>query len=189
MTPVSGSSSRNTRAVLDAARAGDPDTWEALYRGAYPPLYAFARRLATEAQAEDAVSETMVRAMGKITAYRPGPAGLDGWLFGIARNVVLEAYRSGARTTATDPHTLGDLQPATVAGPETAVLAQEERSTLVRAFGRLSRDDQDLLEQKVVAGLDATQIAALTRRKPGAVRTAQSRALARLRAEYEGLAT
>ena len=40
-----------------------------------------------------------------------------------------------------------------------------------------------------MAGLDATQIAALTRRKPGAVRTAQSRALARLRAEYEGLAT
>ena len=190
MTPVSGSPSHHTRAVLDAARAGDPDTWEALYRGAYPRLFAFARRrLATEEQAEDAVSETMVRAMGKITDYRPGPAGLDGWLFGIARNVVLEAYRSGARTTATDPHTLGDLQSAAVAGPETAVLAREERSTLVRAFARLSRDDQDLLEQKVVAGLDATQIAALTRRKPGAVRTAQSRALARLRAEYEGLAT
>ena len=92
MTPVSGSPSRDTRAVLDAARAGDPDTWEAMYRGVYPRLFAFARRrLATEEQAEDAVSETMVRAMSKVTDYRPGPAGLDGWLFGIARNVVLEA--------------------------------------------------------------------------------------------------
>ena len=188
MTPGSGSPSRHTRAVLDAARAGDPDAWEALYRGVYPRLFAFARRrLATEEQAEDAVSETMVRAMVRITDYRPGPAGLDGWLFGIVRNVVLEAYRAGARTTATDPQTLGDLARATVHGPETAVLADEERATLVRAFARLSTDDQDLLEQKVVAGLDATQIAALSNRRPGAVRTAQSRALARLRVEYEGL--
>ena len=97
MTPVSGSPSHHTRAVLDAARAGDPDTWEALYRGAYPRLFAFARRLATEEQAEDAVSETMVRAMGKITDYRPGPAGLDGWLFGITGPAGAEGRGRGVR--------------------------------------------------------------------------------------------
>ena len=181
---------RDDRAALDAARSGDPDTWEAWYRAVYPRLFAFARRrLATEEQAEDVVSETMVRAMDRIGTYRPGPAGIDGWLFGIARNVVQEAYRSGARTTAADPHVIAHLRPVSVPGPEAAVVAEEERATLVRAFGRLSADDQDLLEQKVVAGLDATQIGALTDRKPGAVRTAQSRALARLRLEFEGLTT
>jgi len=179
---------RDDRAVLAAARSGDPDTWEALYRAVYPRLFAFARRrLASDDQADDAVSETMMRAMDKIDGYRPGAAGLDGWLFGIARIVVLETYRAASRSTATDPHHLADLHRSPVPGPEASVVRDEERSTLVRAFDRLSPADRDLLEQKVVAGLDAAQIAALTDRKPGAVRTAQSRALARLRLEYDAL--
>jgi RNA polymerase sigma-70 factor, ECF subfamily len=175
-------------ADLDRARAGDADTWETLYRRVYPRLFAYARRrLATEEQAEEAVSETMVRAMDRIGSYRAGRAGLDGWLFGIARLVVLETYRSRARATAADPQRIADLSRDTAPDPESLVLAGEERRVLVAAFARLSQDDQDLLEQRVVAGLDAAQVAALSNRRPGAVRTAQSRALARLRIEFEGL--
>jgi RNA polymerase sigma-70 factor, ECF subfamily len=177
------------RRLLERARAGDPDTWELLYRRSYPRLVAYARRrLATREQAEEAVSETMLRAMDTIERYRPGRHGIDAWLFGIARNVVLETYRAGARQRPTDP---AALEPAATGhepeGPEDSVLRAEERSLLVRAFDRLSRSDQDVLELRVLAGLDAEQVGELTGRNAGAVRTAQSRALARLRVEYEGL--
>jgi len=176
------------RALLARARSGDADTWEALYRGVYPRLFAYARRrLATEEQAEEAVSETMVRAMGKIGDYRPGTSGIDGWLFGIARFVVFEHYRAGGRVTPMDPAMITDLHPATAPDPGDLVIAQERQGLLRAAFGRLSRDDQDLLEQRVLLGLDAAQVGALTNRRAGAVRTAQSRALQRLRVEYEGL--
>jgi RNA polymerase sigma-70 factor, ECF subfamily len=174
------------RRLVERARVGDPDAWELLYRRAYPRLVAYARRrLAAPDQAEEAVSETMTRAMDTIDRYRPGPAGLQGWLFGIARNVVLETYRAGARQRAADPAT---LEPAPTGNePEEAVLVAEERSLLVRAFDRLSESDRDVLELRVLAGLDAEQVGAITGRRAGAVRTAQSRALARLRVEYEGL--
>jgi RNA polymerase sigma-70 factor, ECF subfamily len=176
------------RALVDRARRGDPDAWEELYRRVHPRLVAYARRrLVSEEQAEEAVSETMVRAMDAIARYRAGRAGIDGWLFGIARHVVLERYRSGARLRSTDPAALAAHAGPAHPGPEHTVLAAEERDLLRQAFDRLSPQDQELLELRVVVGLDAEQVGALTGRRAGAVRMAQSRALARLRAELEGL--
>ena len=173
---------------MERARAGDPDAWEEVYRSVYPRLYAYARgRLATDEQAEEAVSETMTRAMDRIHRYAPGAAGLDGWLFGIARNVVLESYRASGRATPNDPETMARLDREESPDPVAGLLAAEERSTLADAFARLSPADREVLELRVVAGLDAEQVAVLTDRKAGAVRTAQSRALARLRTEFEGL--
>ena len=174
--------------VVDGARAGDPDAWELLYRRAYPRLIAYARRrLATAEQAEEAVSETMVRAMGTIARYRPGAPGIEGWLFGIARNVVLETYRAGTRQRPTDPAGMTSLPGAADADPERVVLEDEERALVVRAFDRLSPQDQDVLELRVLGGLAAEQVGRILGRRPGAVRMAQSRALARLRLELEGL--
>lgn len=176
------------RHLVARARDGDPDAWELLYRRAYPRLIAYARhRLATQDQAEEAVSETMLRAMGTITRYRSTTTGIEGWFFGIARNVVLETYRAGGRHRATDPATLvGTAAPAD-AEPEAVLLRDEQHVLLARAFGRLSASDRDVLELRVLAGLAAEQVAEITGRRAGAVRTAQSRALARLRVEFEGL--
>lgn len=174
------------RRLVERARSGDPDAWELLYRRAYPRLVAYARRkLATRDQAEEAVSETMMRAMGTIDRYRPGGAGIEAWFFGIARNVVLETYRAGARARSADPATLETV--ADHDGPLAAVLDREERTLLARAFDRLSDADRDLLELRVLGGLDAAQVGEITGRRAGAVRMAQSRALARLRVEFEGL--
>lgn len=182
------SSSRPAEPLLvERARTGDPDAWEEIYRDVYPRLYAYARRrLATTEQAEEAVSETMLRAMGKIGAYTPGPAGLTGWLFGISRNVVLETYRARARLVPADPGAMQDSVDEHVPDPAEALLEREDRRQMARAFANLSESDQDVLELRVVVGLDADQVGAMTDRRPGAVRTAQSRALQRLRGHYEG---
>jgi len=50
------------------------------------------------------------------------------------------------------------------------------------AFSRLSPSDRELLELRVLAGLSSEEVGALIGKKAEAVRTAQSRALAKLRA-------
>ena len=50
-----------------------------------------------------------------------------------------------------------------------------------RAFTRLGVNDQELLELRVVAGLSSEDTAAALGKRPGAIRMAQVRALARLR--------
>ncbi|MBA3429862.1 MAG: hypothetical protein H0U16_00025 [Actinobacteria bacterium] len=70
---------------------------------------------------------------------------------------------------------------ATGRGPLEEVLANEEEESLRAAFIRLSDDDREVLELRVVGELDARQAGHVLGKRPGAVRMAQSRALERLR--------
>lgn len=173
------------RALVERARAGDPDAWEVIYCRAHPRLLAYAsRRLATRELAEDAVSETVARAIDAVHRFEPGPAGVDGWLFGILRNVVLEAYRHQARRVPVEPALLAASE---AAGPQPGegLLAREAAAGVQAAFAGLSPEDQELLELRVVAGLDAAAVGAILGKRPGAVRMAQSRALDRLRVRLD----
>jgi RNA polymerase sigma-70 factor, ECF subfamily len=158
-------------------RGLDPGAWEAVYLSARPALWRFARsRLATSDQAEDAVSETMVRAIAAIGKFNQGPNGLIAWLVGIERNVINEMYRQGSRLRSVP-------SPGEIAAPDIVegVIASEEADALRIAFARLPSDDQELLGLRVLAGLDSETTARVLGRRPGAVRMAQARALGRLR--------
>jgi RNA polymerase sigma-70 factor (ECF subfamily) len=159
--------------------------WEDVYRDAYPRLFAYCRRrLDSDHDADDAVAEAMARAVAGTERYVPGPSGIDGWLFGICHNVVRERWRSHQRDQR-----WSDLGPALLPpaedGPLERVLHDEERGRLVAAFARLDPEERDLLELRVTGGMDAAEVARALGKRPGAVRMAQSRALARLRTFME----
>ncbi|MEX2099869.1 MAG: sigma-70 family RNA polymerase sigma factor [Acidimicrobiia bacterium] len=166
--------------LVERAGAADADAWEALYRRAYPGLLAYAgRRLGSE-RGRDAVAETMVRAVARIHTFRPQGAGFDAWLYGILRHVVLDLQRADYRERRRRVPS-----PASDATPLDHVLDGEEAEAVRFAFAQLSEADQEILELRVVAGLSAEDVGAVLGKKPGAVRTAQSRALAALRRAME----
>jgi RNA polymerase sigma-70 factor (ECF subfamily) len=164
------------------ARAGraDPDAWEALYRRVYPGLLAYASRRLDRERARDAVAETMARAIAKIDRFEWRGGGFDAWLYGILRHVVLDAHRARGRDDTrrerSEPHRSDPLD---------HVLDSEDAREVRAAFARLSAEDQELLELRVVAGLSAEEAGQVLGKRPGAVRMAQSRALDRLRRELE----
>ncbi|MBV8981390.1 MAG: RNA polymerase sigma factor [Acidimicrobiia bacterium] len=163
---------------MERAQARDRNAWETLYRHAYPRLLAYATRRLDADGAKDAVSETMVRAVAGIGRYRavPGSGGFEGWLFGICRHVVLDAQRAaGRRGYGLPPEDVSHVDPVE------GLVSAEEAAAVRVAFARLSDGDRELLELRVVGGLSAEDTAAALGRRPGAVRMAQSRALARLR--------
>jgi len=171
-------------ALVDRARDGDGSAWEELYRRTYPRLLAYAARRLDSDRARDAVSETMARAVAKIEGFRPvdGTGGFDAWLFGICRHVVLDAQRAAGRRRYEPP------AESVVHIDFTERLVSAEEADVVRsAFARLSDDDRELLELRVVGGLSAEEVATVLGRRPGAVRMAQSRALARLRRHLEAV--
>jgi RNA polymerase sigma-70 factor (ECF subfamily) len=172
-------SNEHVRDLVERARRGDESAWEALFRRAYPKLLAYAsRRLPTQEQAKDAVGETMTRAVANIDRLRNEGGGFDAWMYGIMRHVVVDAQRSLARE---GPGLIPDVVDAGPL-PGDRALDREDALEVRQAFGQLSPADQELLELRVVAGLSTDEVASVLGRKPGAVRMAQSRALARLRA-------
>lgn len=175
--PVHGAEMTHELPSPAELRTLHPDAWEAAYVVTRPALWRFARsRLATDDQAEDAVSETMVRAMSAIGTYQHGSSGLVAWLIGIERNVINEIYRAGSRLRAVAP-----LSEPPVEEAVDHVVASEEASALRVAFKQLPSGDQELLGLRIFAELDSETTARVLGKRPGAVRMAQARALGRLR--------
>ncbi|MGI9022526.1 MAG: RNA polymerase sigma factor [Acidimicrobiales bacterium] len=190
MTCVMGSnpprvSTPELKALVERARHGDPDAWEALYRLSYAGLFAYARRrLWGSTDADDAVSETFARAFPRIGDFVWTGGGFNAWLFGILRNVVLEAQRKDGR-----PALLGGDVEKVDDDCVDGLLRDEEAAALRVAFATLGTEDRELLELRVVGGLCAEEVGAVLGKRPGAVRMAQSRALGRLRSALDQVAT
>ena len=80
-----GNGVAHSRRLAELAATGDHDAWELIYRAVYPRLRAYAVRHVGHHAAEDLVSETMTRAIRGIDGFRWTAAGIEPWLFGIAR--------------------------------------------------------------------------------------------------------
>jgi len=171
------------RLLVEAATAGDDAAWEALYRALYPRLRAFFVRRVGDEHADDAVGETMMRAVASIDRFVWTDAGFDGWVFGIARHVAVDHHRrqdrvrryhhisrmfSGNKTDGTAP-----VEQDLVIGDDQALIRD--------LFIQLTPAEQEVLELRVIAGLSAEEVGEVLGHKAGTVRTAQSRALAHLR--------
>jgi RNA polymerase sigma-70 factor (ECF subfamily) len=163
--------------LVEQARAGQVRAWEQLYRLFYPRLLAFAVQQVGPDRAADAVSDAMVRAVGKIDRFSWRGAGFEGWLFAILRNVLIDGHRRDRRWSrlALVP------EPNDTRDPDEGLAADEEARQVRAAFGRLRREDQELLYLRVVLGLPSEEVAAIVGKRSGAIRMAQSRALDRLR--------
>jgi RNA polymerase sigma-70 factor (ECF subfamily) len=167
--------------LVHRAVDGDPSAWEQLYRRAHPKLLAFARRRLSPDQAADAVADTFLRALTDLDRFDRRPGRFEPWLFGIARHVIADAHRASARRL----RLVRSDGPVPPAGPLESVLDGEEALAARRAFERLSPADQELLELRIIAGLSTDDVATVLGKQAGSVRMAQSRAIARLRAEMQ----
>jgi RNA polymerase sigma-70 factor (ECF subfamily) len=166
------------RETVDRALHGDADAWEALYVRLRPRLFAMSlRQLGNREDADDAVATAMLRAVQAASSFRWRDAGFDAWIFRICRNVIIDMLRSRSRRA---------VLPAGEAGPEPASVEErmvlaDEHAAVRRALERLPADERELLELRVVGGLSSEEVAYVLGMRPGAVRTAQSRALTRMR--------
>jgi RNA polymerase sigma-70 factor, ECF subfamily len=169
-------------ALVAAAGAGDSAAWEVLYRRLYPRLWAYIARRVDGGHVEDTVSETMMRAVRGIDSYHPGSAGFDGWVFGIARRVCADYHRRRARLLRQDVVAAGMAEVIEDGrAPGDPAPTGDDHAELRRAFELLLPGDREVLELRVIAGLSVEQTASALEKAAGAVRTAQSRALGRLR--------
>jgi RNA polymerase sigma-70 factor (ECF subfamily) len=163
---------------LTRLKARDAVAWAALFDRMYPRMLAYAeRRVASREDARDAVSETFARLVKSVDGLTKPGVTPDGWCFGILHHVVADVQRRMYRRREGMP---ADVR-ADGEVADALVLADEHQAVRA-AFAQLSPRDRDVLELRVIAGLDAEQVAQILSMRPGAVRMAQVRALDRLRA-------
>ncbi len=144
------------RALAEQVLAGDEAAFRQLYRRHTPRLLAVAMRLVggsgAEADAEDVVQETWIKAVEKLDAFR-WESAFGTWLHAIAVNVAREAARKRGRRQETElPE---HLEPAAA-----APLERVEAMDLERAIAQLPDGYRTVLVLHDVEGYTHEEIAA-----------------------------
>lgn len=128
--------------------------------------------LGSQADADEAVQETMLRAHRAMATYR-GEGTIKAWLCGIARHVcahMLETRRKGRLLLEVVPEQGADE------------LARRQGARVLReALARLKPTEREALVLRYVAGLSHREIAVACNLDDAAARKRVSRALAKLR--------
>lgn len=159
--------------LVGRAQLGDRDAFGALYEEYRSRIFNLARFSLPYAAAEDAVGETFTRAWAALPRYRPMGVPFVAWLYGIARHVVVDAQRMGAR-----------VEPRAEPRPDRPEAREYDLDhlTLGAALARLPDEQRVVIELKFLAGMTNEEVAAALGKSPGAVNTQQWRALGALRA-------
>jgi RNA polymerase sigma-70 factor (ECF subfamily) len=186
-SPPSQSSPRVTGVLDEDARVialakRDPRAFAPLYDRYFDPVYRYCyRRLGDREAAADATAQVFAKALAALPRYREDAPSFRSWLFTIAHNVITDDLRA-RRPVA--PMDAAAHVAATGPSPEELVLTDEAGSTVRALLAMLPPDQRQILELRL-AGLTGPEIAAALGRSLGAVKIAQVRAFARLRATLE----
>jgi RNA polymerase sigma-70 factor (ECF subfamily) len=167
------------RTLVARARV-DRAVFAELYRRYVDGVYWYCLgRLRDAAMAEDATSQVFAQALAALPRYRDHEreTAFRAWLFRIAHNVIVDAVR--ARHGHESLATVADLMDHRNL-PEEVVIRDEAQRAIWDLVATLPPDQRSIIELRLV-GLTGMEIATVLGRSRGAVDTAQSRAVARLR--------
>jgi len=165
-----------------ALAKSDPRAFAPLYARYVDPVYRYCyRRLGNPEAAADATSHVFAKALAALPGYREDAPSFRSWLFAIAHNVIADELRARRPVAPIDEavHIA-----ATGPSPEDEVLTGEAGRTVHTLLAQLPPDQRQILELRL-AGLTGPEIAAALGRSLGAVKIAQVRAFARLRATFD----
>jgi RNA polymerase sigma-70 factor (ECF subfamily) len=167
------------RELVELARRGDREAYEAVASAAFDGLYALAYRILRDAdRTDDAVQECLIRAWRQLPRLRD-PERFDAWLRRLLVNACHDEWRRVSRRSR-------DVDAVTV---DTAVAPDAstgviDRDELERGFARLTIEHRTVLVMTHYLGLSAREIADTLGIPVG---TVQSRLLYAIRAMRAGL--
>lgn len=173
-------------AAIRACQQGQLQHFDALYTAHVEAVYRYLqRRTLVRAVAEDLTSAVFLKAMESIRSFSPSKGELRTWLYRIARNVLIDHYRSSAKRKTVDIETVWDLQSDEIAslGVERSIDAEKLRA----AMSGLKPEHRDIVLLRVWEGLSYKEIAELTGKTENNAKVIFSRALADLRTKLPSL--
>lgn len=174
-------------AVVAEAVAGDRDALREVLEIIRPIVvrYCRARVGATERSglsADDVAQEVCLAAITALPRYKDQGRPFLAFVYGIAAHKVADAHRAAGRNRS-EPTDVVPERYSLEAGPEQMALDSESAARMNKLLSVLPEKQREILILRVVVGMSAEETAEAVGSTPGAVRVAQHRALARLKAE------
>jgi len=161
--------------LVHQAQSGDADSFARLYDACVERVYRYVYfRVADDATAEDITSQVFLKAWEHLDRYRSGNASFLAWLYTIARNQVIDHYRTRKESVPLD-------KIASLPAPGRTVAEQIETNFDLQAMRDalqfLTEEQQQVLILKFIVEMTTEDIAQAMNKNEGAIRALQMRAL------------
>jgi RNA polymerase sigma-70 factor (ECF subfamily) len=166
--------SSDAEALARRAVQRDPAAWEHLFELHYRTVFGFVRyRLRSAEEAEDIASQAFEVAYARADRFDFRGVPIEGWLIGIARNLVRDHIkkqgRRGIAEEFDDSIELSEPDQADAVGL---------RRDLLAAMVDLTRDQREVVEHRFLLDKSVAETAVAMNRSEDAVKNLQRRALA-----------
>lgn len=164
--------------LVQKALGGDELAFGKIYDLFFDKVYRFIfYRVNHREEAEDLTAETFIRVWNKISEINE-VRSFNGWVYQIARNLVVDHYRS--RKFTLDISDLENVIEYDDNLLDKANLHFQQKSFLA-ALEKLSADQQIVIKLKFIDDLDNQEIAQILQKTEGAIRVIQHRAILELK--------
>ncbi len=168
--------------IIQEYKAGELSAFGQLYDRYVQALYAFVfYRVSNRQVAEDLTSEVFFKALQAMPKFDPKRASFKTWLFQIARNRVIDYYRTNKPTE--------DIETAATVPASSNITAEletaEDREYIQKLLGQLPLDQRDLVIMRIWDELSYREIAELTNQNEGTLKVQFSRLTKKLSEMYQ----
>lgn len=167
--------------LISDCQKGNTEAFAELYDIYVQKIYSFIfhKVLHTET-AEDLTSDTFLKALEKINTFNPQKAGFSTWLFQIARNTVIDHYRT--YKSESDIDDVWDLASSDdVLSQTDARITYEKLQAHLKKF---SSQEREILMMRFWQDMSYADIAAALGKTEASVKMAASRAVKKLKQEF-----
>src|SRR6266498_3048907 len=161
--------------LVDEAKAGNPEAFARLYDAYVERVTRYVYFRVSEAiDTEDLVAQVFLKAWENLDRYKMGTSPFIAWLYTIARNLVIDHYRTKKNAL---PLEEAIALPSDMEMPDEEAQTRFDLQAMRDALQFLTSDQQQALILKYIAGLPNDSIAKIMKKQEGTVRGLQMRAL------------
>jgi RNA polymerase sigma-70 factor (ECF subfamily) len=177
--------------LVERAVRGDKDATATLLEQVRPGIVRYCRAHlgrvgGRHTTADDVAQEVCLGVLRALPRFRDQGRPFAAFVYGIAAHKIADAQRAALRHVVVSPVDVEADRATTdradaAPGPEQQAIMSDLGRRLSRLLHHLSDQHREILVLRVAVGLSAEEVGTTLGMSPGAVRVAQSRALARLR--------
>ena len=166
--------------LVRKAAEGDSSAFGALYDKYQPAIYRFIfLKVSHREEAEDITHQAFLSAWEHLPSFRYEHASFSSWIYRIARNKVIDHYRT--RKISTPIESIPDELAAVEMNAAGDVDAKHDMIRAYRALAQLSDDQRDVIIMRFINELPYATIAHALGKNQATIRVIQYRALAKLK--------
>jgi RNA polymerase sigma-70 factor (ECF subfamily) len=165
--------------IQDAVKEGDSSAFGKLYDHYQPMIYRFVFiKVGRREEAEDITHQVFLQAWQNIRTYRHRGYPFGSWLYRIARNQVIDHYRSNKNDV---PLEAADLEGTLHQVSQPDISSQMDMERVMAAIRNLKPEYQEAIIFRFVEDLSIKETANAMHKTEGAVKLIQHRAIEELK--------